>query len=148
MARQKALLLAVCALFIAWLARDAWANGGDQCTGSINAAGVMSCTSNNCANDGCASTGWQPVSGGVSEWQWNGTAWVLVQTYGHGQAETESCACNGVTSTCCRTVKIKDGAGFKYGTYGGCVDDCDPPMHDPCKPSGTPLGNVAAACRP
>jgi hypothetical protein len=46
-------------------------------------------------------------------------------------------------------VKIRDGQSFKYGTYGGCVDDCTPPMRDPCKPSGNPtLGDVVAACNP
>jgi hypothetical protein len=149
MTRREVVTLCVCMAVIGWLARDALANGQDQCTGSIN-GGVLGCTSNGCPGN-CANSGWmQGLTGGVDVWHWDGQKWVFVQTLDHNQGSTQSCSCDGITSTCCRLVLYKDQNGVvSTGTYGGCVDDCTPPMHDPCHPEGNPtLGAVEAKCRP
>lgn len=149
MTRRETVTLLVCVAVIVWLARDALANGQDKCTGRITNQGLLTCTSNNCPGN-CANTGWVAVTGGVDVWNWDGQKWVFVQSLGHGQGSTQNCACDGLTSTCCRLVLYKDLNGQVHtGTYGGCEDDCTPPMHNPCHPEGNPtLGAVEAKCKP
>jgi hypothetical protein len=149
MTRREIVALSACIVIIGWLARDALANGQDKCTGAINLAGQLVCSSNQCPGT-CANTGWSAATGGADEWKWNGNTWVFVKTLGHNEGHVQSCACDGLTSTCCRTVLIQDEqGGIHYGSYGGCVDDCTPPMHDPCHLVGNPnLQSVEAQCNP
>jgi hypothetical protein len=138
-------LFGALAITILVLVRDAWALGSDTCAGSIASNGTITCANTNCAGACAADGSW--VSGACDEFRWVAAPppghWEKVVSHGYGEVEWKQCNCAGTYSPCCDVLKIKDGASFKYGTYGTCTD-CGLP--EPCKPSGNPSGAVVPVC--